>query len=87
METALKSYEILNEMAEHGNAASISDVGVGLLATRGCIGGAGMNVRINLGSLKDEKVKSSMQKALLQITAESEQKCDRIIQIVQGKLD
>ena len=54
METAAKSYQILEEMAENGNPASISDVGVGLLASRACIEGAAMNVRINLGGLKDE---------------------------------
>ena len=32
METASRSYEILAEMADKGNPASISDVGVGLLA-------------------------------------------------------
>ncbi|MBA3544688.1 MAG: glutamate formimidoyltransferase, partial [Chthoniobacterales bacterium] len=45
METASRSYDLLAEMAEKGNPASISDVGVGLLATRACIEGAGMNVR------------------------------------------
>ncbi len=62
METASKSYELLADMAENGNPASISDVGVGLLASRACIEGAAMNVRINLGSLKDEKVKSALQR-------------------------
>ena len=41
METACKSYDLLAAMAEKGNPASISDVGVGLLATRACIDGAG----------------------------------------------
>ena len=45
METAVKSYDLLGEMAEKGNPASISDVGVGLLATRACVHGAGMNVQ------------------------------------------
>src|SRR6266481_4378930 len=40
METVAKSYPLLAEMAENGNPASISDVGVGLLAVRACIGGA-----------------------------------------------
>ena len=57
METASKSYQLLAEMAEKGNPASISDVGVGLLATHACIEGAAMNVRINLGTLKDEQTK------------------------------
>jgi Methenyl tetrahydrofolate cyclohydrolase len=49
METAAKSYELLSAMADNGNPASVSDVGVGALATRACIEGAAMNVRINLG--------------------------------------
>src|SRR5881296_3507621 len=36
METASKSYELLAGMAEKGNPASVSDVGVGTLATRAC---------------------------------------------------
>src|SRR5438094_5907840 len=40
METAAKSYELLVEMAEKGNPASVSDVGVGAGAIRACIDGA-----------------------------------------------
>ena len=86
METASKSYQILGEMAEQGNPASISDVGVGLLASRACIEGAAMNVRINLGTLKDESVKSALRERLQKIRDESESEFQRIDQIVQGKL-
>ena len=41
MQTAAKAYDLLAEMAARGNPASISDVGVGLLAVRACIEGAG----------------------------------------------
>ena len=51
-------------MAEKGNPASISDVGVGLLATRACIEGAAMNVRINLAGLKDENVKAVLREQI-----------------------
>jgi glutamate formiminotransferase/formiminotetrahydrofolate cyclodeaminase len=37
MEKALKSYPLLAEMAEKGNPASVSDVGVGLLTLRACL--------------------------------------------------
>jgi glutamate formiminotransferase/formiminotetrahydrofolate cyclodeaminase len=86
METALKSYQVLAEMAEKGNPASISDVGVGLLATRACIDGAAMNVRINLAGLKDEKLKSEIQGKVQKISAESESEFKTIIQIVESKL-
>src|SRR6202023_2237216 len=62
METASKSYQLLVEMADKGNPNSISDVGVGISATRACIDGAALNVRINLAALKDEKFKSDLQK-------------------------
>jgi len=87
METAAKSYPLLAEMAENGNPASISDVGVGLLAVRACIGGAAMNVRINLAGLKDEKFKSTLLKKIQQISAESDSRFKEINQIVESKLD
>jgi len=86
METASKAYQLLGEMAENGNPASISDVGVGLLAVRACVDGAGMNVRINLAGLKDENFKSTLQKKLQQISAESESNFKKIIQMVEGKI-
>ena len=86
METAFKSYQLLAEMAEKGNPASVSDVGVGLLALRACVDGAAMNVRINLAGLKDEKLKSALQEKVRKISAESESEFKKIIQIVESKL-
>jgi glutamate formiminotransferase len=86
METASRSYELLQHMAEKGNPASLSDVGVGLLATRACIEGAGLNVRINLASLKDDKVKSDLSKRVTAVAGESRSHFDRINQIVEKKL-
>jgi glutamate formiminotransferase/formiminotetrahydrofolate cyclodeaminase len=87
METAFRSYPLLAEMAQNGNPASISDVGVGLLATRACIGGAALNVRINLAGLKDEKVKSALREKFRKISAESEVEFKKIDQIVEGKMN
>ena len=86
METASKSYQLLSEMAEKGNPASISDVGVGLLAVRACVEGAAMNVRINLAGLKDEKSKSALLKKIEQISEQSESEFKRIIRVVESKL-
>ena len=86
MEAASKSYEILSEMAEKGNPASISDVGVGALATRACVEGAALNVKINLGQLKDEKSNSALLKKVHQISADSEARFKEIDQIVETKL-
>jgi glutamate formiminotransferase / formiminotetrahydrofolate cyclodeaminase len=86
METAFRSFQVLAEMAEKGNPASISDVGVGLLALRACIDGAAMNVRINSVGLKDEKLKSSLQEEVRRISAESESEFKKIKQIVESKM-
>jgi glutamate formiminotransferase/formiminotetrahydrofolate cyclodeaminase len=86
METASRSYALLAEMAEKGNPASISDVGVGALATRACVEGAALNVRINLGQLKDEKAKSALLKKADRITADSESEFQKIAAIVEKKL-
>jgi glutamate formiminotransferase/formiminotetrahydrofolate cyclodeaminase len=86
MERASKSYELLAEMAQQGNPASVSDVGVGALATRACVEGAALNVRINLGQLKDEKVKSELSKKVEKLRADSESRFKKIDQIVQTKI-
>jgi glutamate formiminotransferase/formiminotetrahydrofolate cyclodeaminase len=86
METAFKSYELLAEMAEKGNPASISDVGVGALASRACIEGAALNVRINLGQLKDKKFKDEIAGKVRNLSADSEAKFKEITQVVEKQL-
>jgi len=87
METASKSYELLAEMAGKGNPASISDVGVGALATRACIEGAALNVRINLGQLKDEKFKAALANKLQEISEGSDTQFKKVSELVDSKLD
>jgi glutamate formiminotransferase / formiminotetrahydrofolate cyclodeaminase len=86
METASKSYELLAEMAGNGNPASISDVGVGALATRACIEGAALNVRINLGQLKDERFKMDLHEKVRKISADSKTRFKGIAEVVKSKL-
>ncbi|MEO8045550.1 MAG: glutamate formimidoyltransferase [Spartobacteria bacterium] len=86
METASRSYDLLAAMAEKGNPASISDVGVGLLATRACIDGAGMNVRINLAGLKDEKVRAKLGEKLITLMKDSESRYEKARRLVESKL-
>jgi glutamate formiminotransferase/formiminotetrahydrofolate cyclodeaminase len=86
METAHKSYELLSEMADKGNPASISDVGVGALGTRACIEGAALNVRINLGQLKDEKFKTTLANKVQEISENSDTQFKKVSEIVESKL-
>ena len=86
MESASKSYELLAEMAEKGNPASVSDVGVGALATHACIEGAALNVRINLAQLKDERFKTALGKRVRNVCADSAAKINEINESVESKL-
>lgn len=57
LEVARKAYgmmELLEEVAEHGNQNAVTDACVGMMCARSAVLGAILNVRINLGSLKDE---------------------------------
>ncbi len=53
MKTAYEVFALCRAMADEGNPNSLSDAGVGALAARAAVLGAGMNVKINAASLKD----------------------------------
>jgi glutamate formiminotransferase/formiminotetrahydrofolate cyclodeaminase len=86
METASRGYKLLGEMAEKGNPASISDVGVGLLAVRACVEGAAMNVRINLSGLKDQEQAGVLRERMQRSIGESENEFKALHTIVEEKL-
>lgn len=86
MQTAAKAYPLLADMAANGNPASISDVGVGLLAVRACIEGAAMNVRINLSGLKDEEAKASLAASVNELRTRSNEQFEKSTRIVESKL-
>ena len=52
-ETAYEVFALCKAMAESGNPNSVSDAGVGALAARAAVLGAGMNVKINAQGLSD----------------------------------
>lgn len=54
MKESLATFEPLREVALKGNPASASDAGVGALAARAAVHGAGLNVRINAAGLSDK---------------------------------
>lgn len=86
METALKSMQMIQKMAEIGNPNSVTDAGVGALCARTAVYGAYLNVKINLGGLKDKTyVTTTLDKAneLLKEANETEK---RVLEIVDSKL-
>ena len=55
MKTSMRIFALCRAMVEEGNPNSISDAGVGALAARAAVLGAGLNVKINATSLKDKE--------------------------------
>lgn len=86
MQLSLDSMDLLERMARKGNPNSVSDAGVGALCARTAVYGAYLNVKINLGGLKDEAyVQATSEKAevLLQQAQEREA---LILDLVREKL-
>jgi glutamate formiminotransferase/formiminotetrahydrofolate cyclodeaminase len=55
MKAAMRVFPLCKRMAENGNPNSLSDAGVGALAARASVLGAGLNVKINAAQLKDRE--------------------------------
>ncbi len=87
LETAYHSMEVMEEMAQTGLPASISDVAVGAMSARTGAYGAYYNVRINAATLKNKnKAKELLNRAndLLENTLKREQK---ILALVDEKME
>jgi glutamate formiminotransferase / formiminotetrahydrofolate cyclodeaminase len=86
MKESFKAFGILRAMAEKGNPNSVTDAGVGVLATRTCIRGAGLNVRINASGLKDKTTASALLSEAASIEKESEALERELISIVESRI-
>jgi glutamate formiminotransferase/formiminotetrahydrofolate cyclodeaminase len=87
MEAAHDSMAVIRQMAETGLKSSVSDAGVAALCARGAVMGAHLNVRINLGGLKDTAyVEETLAKArALEKQAVNDER--EILQIVAEKME
>lgn len=77
---------LLEEMARSGNPASASDAGVGALAARAAVRGAGMNVRINLVDMEDSQFKTDCLSEADRIESEAERAEEQILSLVRQNL-
>lgn len=59
LRAAAQAIDYGRAVAEHGNRSAASDVGVAIGLLKAAADGAAANVRINLGSLKDEAFKAA----------------------------
>ena len=86
METALRSYEVIEEMVKEGNPNSVTDAGVGALAVRTCIKGAYLNVCVNTEGLKDQQFGDEIKARAADIVKQSDSREKEIVEKVLGRL-
>jgi formiminotetrahydrofolate cyclodeaminase len=85
LETARLAVEVLElavVLAEKGNPNAITDAGTAAGLAQAAISGAGMNVRINLSSLKDAKAINKVTDKLEKLESKTEALIDNIKQAV-----
>lgn len=86
MQASIKVFELCRAMAEEGNPNSVSDAGVGVLAARAAVLGAGLNVKINAGGLKDRTAADRLVGQANALIAQANQAEAEIMKIVEAKL-
>ena len=87
MKASYETFGIIRAMAEEGNPNSVSDAGVGALAARAAVLGAGLNVKINAAGLKDRAVADALVAEANQLIADACRQETEILDIVNGKIN
>jgi len=87
MRTAFEAFPIVEAMAREGNPNSVSDAGVGALALRSAVLGAGLNVRINAAGLKDRELADRLVGEADRLVEETVTLEARILDIVHKKIN
>jgi len=90
LSVGLKTLELLDiaeVLAEKGNPNAITDVGVGILNLKLAATGAFYNVKINLGSIKDEAYVADLKKQMKEALATVENRTDSILKTVESMIE
>ena len=86
MQASFKVFELCKAMAEEGNPNSVSDAGVGVLAVRAAVLGAGLNVKINASGLKDRETADKLVGEANELIKKANELEAEIMKIVEEKL-
>lgn len=82
----LEAMEISLIAAQKGNANSASDAGVAALMARAGVEGAGLNVLINLGSIKDQEFIKTHKSEVNRLNNRSSELCQQVLAAVSGNI-
>ncbi len=86
MKASFEVFAVCRKMVEKGNPNSVSDAGEGALAARAAVLGAGMNVKINAGSLKNREQAEALIAQANELIAKANSEEAEITKMVEEKL-
>ena len=86
MKKAYEVFDVVEQMAADGNPASVTDAGVGALAVRAAVRGAGLNVRINAAGRKDRGMAGSLVAEAAELERLAEEREKAILDVVASKM-
>lgn len=78
--------DLIEDIATLGNQNAITDAGVAIMATRTAVLGAILNVRINLGSIKDEAVVKRMSAQIEELEKSAKEREAELLKYVNSKI-
>lgn len=86
MKASYEGFALCRAMAETGNPNSVSDAGVGALAIRAAVRGAGLNVKINAASLHDRATADALTAEADELIRKADAEEAAITAIVEAKI-
>ena len=87
VKTAFAGYDLADAMAGEGNPNAITDAGVGAMCLHTAVVGAGLNVRINLGSIADKAFCADLANQVMDLTAQSDARRAAVMAVVESKVE
>ena len=86
MRQSFKALQTAKIAAQKGNINTITDAGMATLALLASIQGAALNVRINLGNIKDKTFTEKLDKEVEQLIADGRKLKEEIMKIVDKRM-
>ena len=84
---SLEALRLLDFLIKNGNQNAITDIGVGTLMLSAGIEGAILNVKVNLGQIKDKQIYDKYRDGCKEIPSEGNEIKDNIISNIHKQLD
>lgn len=86
MKKVLECFDLLYNMVLNGNPNSVTDAGVGALAARAAVMGAGLNVKINASGLDNKAFANDIIEQCKQVEKVAMEKESQILDLVNSKI-